>query len=66
MAESTPEIPKSEEICEPVAVAPPPVAKIRHDWYQTETHVVITILAKNVDAEMTKVEIEEKNVSIIR
>lgn len=26
-----------------------PVPKIRHDWYQTETHVVVTILAKNVE-----------------
>ncbi|XP_058792845.1 protein SGT1 homolog isoform X2 [Phymastichus coffea] len=24
-----------------------PVPKIRHDWYQTETHVIVTILAKN-------------------
>uniref|UniRef100_A0A6M2DLT2 Putative suppressor of g2 allele of skp1 n=1 Tax=Xenopsylla cheopis TaxID=163159 RepID=A0A6M2DLT2_XENCH len=23
--------------------------KIKHDWYQTETHVIITILLKNVD-----------------
>ncbi|XP_076247918.1 suppressor of G2 allele of skp1 [Calliopsis andreniformis] len=26
-----------------------PIPKIRHDWYQTETHVTITILAKNVE-----------------
>lgn len=23
------------------------VPKIRHDWYQTETHVIVTILLKN-------------------
>lgn len=34
---------------EKVLAAPPPPApgKIRHDWYQTESHVVITILLKN-------------------
>lgn len=26
-----------------------PVPKIRHDWYQTDTHVIVTILAKNSD-----------------
>ena len=26
-----------------------PVPKIKHDWYQTETHVIVTILAKNVE-----------------
>ncbi|EGI63233.1 PREDICTED: suppressor of G2 allele of SKP1 homolog [Acromyrmex echinatior] len=26
-----------------------PVLKIKHDWYQTETHVIVTILAKNVE-----------------
>ncbi|KYQ55409.1 Suppressor of G2 allele of SKP1 like protein [Trachymyrmex zeteki] len=25
-----------------------PVPKIKHDWYQTETYVIVTILAKNV------------------
>ncbi|KAG7214055.1 hypothetical protein KM043_001421 [Ampulex compressa] len=25
-----------------------PVPKIKHDWYQTETHVIITIMVKNV------------------
>jgi len=26
-----------------------PVPKIKHDWYQTETHVIVTILAKNTE-----------------
>ncbi|XP_012286770.1 protein SGT1 homolog [Orussus abietinus] len=26
-----------------------PIPKIRHEWYQTETHVIIAILAKNAD-----------------
>lgn len=26
-----------------------PKPKIKHDWYQTETHVIVTILAKNTE-----------------
>ncbi|KAF7382001.1 hypothetical protein HZH66_013433 [Vespula vulgaris] len=26
-----------------------PIPKIKHDWYQTETHIIITILAKNIE-----------------
>jgi len=26
-----------------------PIPKIKHDWYQTDTHVIVTILAKNVE-----------------
>ncbi|XP_008213870.1 protein SGT1 homolog isoform X2 [Nasonia vitripennis] len=26
-----------------------PAPKIKHDWYQTETHVIVTVLAKNTD-----------------
>lgn len=35
--------------------------KIKHDWYQTETHVVVTILAKNSND--VKVEYGERTVS---
>lgn len=41
------------------------VSKIKHDWYQTESHVVITILAKNTKEENVKVEFGDENVSII-
>lgn len=27
-----------------------PSPKIKHDWYQTEAYVVITILAKNTES----------------
>lgn len=37
--------------------------KTRHDWYQTESHVVITILAKN--AQDTKINYGETTVSIL-
>ena len=35
----------------------------RYDWYQTETHVVITIMIKNTKQENVKVEFGEKTVS---
>lgn len=41
------------------------VSKIKHDWYQTESHVVITILTKNAKEEDVKVELGDENVSII-
>ena len=40
-----------------------PVPKIKHDWYQTETHVVITILIKNQKAENVKVDFTDKTVN---
>ncbi|XP_063218200.1 protein SGT1 homolog [Bacillus rossius redtenbacheri] len=33
-----------------------PVMKIKHDWYQTEAYVVVTVLAKNVDKNSVMVE----------
>ncbi|XP_068211260.1 protein SGT1 homolog [Palaemon carinicauda] len=54
---------KTEESNPPAAnVMPAP--KIKHDWYQTETHVVITILIKNQKAEDVKVNFTEKTVSV--
>jgi len=35
----------------------------RHDWYQNETHVIITVLAKNVKSDCVTIEFQEKNVS---
>ena len=35
----------------------------RYDWYQTETHVIITIMIKNTKQENVKVEFGEKTVS---
>lgn len=37
------------------------VPKIKYDWYQTETHVVVTILVKN--SKDVKVEYGERTVS---
>ncbi|KAK4303577.1 hypothetical protein Pmani_024435 [Petrolisthes manimaculis] len=41
-----------------------PVPKIKHDWYQTETQVVLTILIKNQKKEDVKVEFTDTNVSV--
>jgi len=39
---------------------------IKHDWYQTESHVIITILAKNMKQDWVKVEFCEEAVSFCR
>lgn len=40
-----------------------PIPKIKHDWYQTETSVIVSILAKNT--ENVKVCCNERTVSKI-
>ena len=35
----------------------------RYDWYQTESHVIITILLKNITQENLSVDIQRQNVS---
>jgi hypothetical protein len=40
--------------------------KIKHDWYQTGSHVIITILAKNTKQDGVKVEFGEETVSFCR
>ncbi|XP_072119603.1 protein SGT1 homolog isoform X4 [Mobula birostris] len=37
--------------------------KIKHDWYQTDSHVIITIMIKNANKDDVKVEFAEKSVS---
>ena len=34
----------------------------RHDWYQTETHVIITVMIKNMKQENVAIEFQEKSV----
>ncbi|KAK6172477.1 hypothetical protein SNE40_016116 [Patella caerulea] len=38
--------------------------KTRYDWYQTHTHVVVTILIKNVKQEDAQINISERNLSV--
>jgi hypothetical protein len=35
----------------------------RYDWYQTQTHVVVNILIKNVGKDNCHVDLEEKSVN---
>lgn len=41
-----------------------PVPKIKHDWYQTEAFVIVTVLVKNLKKEDVKIDFTEKTVSI--
>ena len=54
-------------------VAPPPPQqlpgasdpnRIRHEWYQTQTHVIVSILARNVPASKCKVDFSEREVDV--
>ncbi|XP_074651984.1 protein SGT1 homolog [Tubulanus polymorphus] len=40
----------------------PPTPKIKYDWYQTESHVVVTIMQKNLKKEDCEINIEAKSV----
>ena len=40
-----------------------PAPKIKHDWYQTETHVFVTVLIKNLKNEQVKVNFTDSTVS---
>jgi len=50
-----------ETICK-MEINEMPTPKIKHDWYQTETHVIVTILAKN--SEIVKVVYGESTLSV--
>ena len=41
-----------------------PVPKISHDWYQTETQVVIEVRIKKLKADECKIEIGDTNLSV--
>lgn len=70
--EKTPEqmpLAKLKEETTPAVPPPPPAgvvtpaSKIRHEWYQTQTHVVLTIYVKGVPKDKATIEIEEESVS---
>lgn len=48
----------------PKPVAPTPVNKIKHDWYQSNETVTITLLAKGVPKDSAKIEIEKDTLFI--
>jgi suppressor of G2 allele of SKP1 len=47
----------------PVVRTLPTGPKTRYEWYQTETHVVVSILVKNVKKEDLNVDTQERNLS---
>jgi len=48
----------------PTTVQQTPVDKIRTDWYQNNLNVYLTLLAKGVPADKTKIEITERTLNI--
>jgi len=69
---ATPQVAVQEEKKEEIKPATPitlpqgvvtPRDKIRHEWYQTNTHVVFTLYVKGVPKETTSIEIEDQAVS---
>jgi len=47
----------------PVVPTMPSGPKTRYEWYQTETHVVISVLVKNVKQEDVKVDMQDHSLS---
>jgi len=43
---------------------PPPTPKIRHEWYQTPTHVVVTIFAKNLSSKEAQISYTKESLSV--
>jgi len=59
----------SPEVTPPSDTAAPdpnamPVPKISHDWYQTETHVVVEVRIKKLSADQCKVEMGDTTLSV--
>ena len=46
------------------AAAPADPNRIRHEWYQTATHVIVSILARNVPKEKVSVDFSESEVDV--
>jgi suppressor of G2 allele of SKP1 len=73
VGESGPQAPKTNgaattttttSVPAPAAVQQTPVDKIRTDWYQNNLNVYLTLLAKGVPADKTKIEITERTLNI--
>eukprot|EP00111_Clytia_hemisphaerica_P023360 TCONS_00068778-protein len=52
---------KQQEATQPATALKP---KIKHDWYQTETHVILTVLAKSLKQEKVQIEFQSKSLSV--
>jgi tetratricopeptide (TPR) repeat protein len=50
----------------PAAPAPAPApTKVRHEWYQSQDSVVVTVYAKNVDKAQLETDLQENSVSAV-
>jgi len=56
--------PSSQIPSQESSLPPPKKPLFKHDWYQSHTHVIITVLAKNISKEETTVEILEKEFNL--
>jgi suppressor of G2 allele of SKP1 len=48
----------------PVVIPTPVPAKAKHDWYQTETHVIVTVMLKHVKKEDLNIDIQDTSLSV--
>ena len=56
---------KSEPVSAPtVSSVTRPQPVIKHDWYQTESHVCVTVLAKNLNPSQVTVNFSTMNVRL--
>lgn len=54
----------SASVSAPAPITQTPVDKIRHDWYQNNQNIYLTLLAKGVPQDKAVVEITERSMSI--
>lgn len=45
---------------------PPKAQPIKHDWYQTESHVCVTVLAKNLNPTNVSVDFSRTTVRLLK
>jgi len=60
------EVPAPQQVAPPVVPADnlPPKNPVRHEWYQTATHIVVSVFIKNATKEHSVVEIEHDSISL--
>jgi len=48
----------------PSSTQNPSQPKIRHEWYQTNSHMIVSIFAKNIKKDQATIDIQEKSFSV--
>jgi len=63
---AAPALPIASEVAAPPPSDPNamPVPKVSHDWYQTETHVVVEIRIKKLSADVCKIDMGDTTLSV--